>query len=119
MPVLPPPPPFGAGPIASPSATSGSSYGANGSITSLRVPAGYLSGAPLGAASMTFATKTFSTLGMTPGTHIWPWSAGTFTLQIGPPPAVPAASPVGLALLIFLALAGLAYSFRRQRRWVG
>jgi len=63
---------------------------------------------------MTFSTHTFATLGMTPGTYVWTWPSGTVTLVIVPPAAVPISSPIGLALLMMLALIGLAVLHRRQ-----
>ena len=106
---------FGAGGTTLPSTESGPLFGAAGSGgTVLAVPTGHTSGATVGASSMTFSTATFATLGMIPGTYPWTWASGTLTLQIGPPPAVPAASTAGLALLMLAALVLLAVLVGRK-----
>ena len=101
------PPAFGPGAVSIPSSASGPILGASSGLFSIRVPTGHVSGATVGASSMTFSTKTFATLGIIPGTYVWTWASGSITLQIGPVP-VPAASPVGLALLMLVALVLLA-----------
>jgi hypothetical protein len=56
----------------------------------LSVPKGYVSGTAL-SDSATYRSKTFATLGVTPGTYVWKWGAGAnqnFTLQILPAPNI-------------------------------
>jgi hypothetical protein len=47
------------------------------------VPRDYVSGAPLGTSTATFANATFMSLGLTPGAYVWRWGSGptadTFT----------------------------------------
>jgi hypothetical protein len=67
----------------------------------LFVPSGYHSGDPLSDSS-TYANQTFSSLGVAPGTYVYPWGSGptadSFTLQIGSPAAVP--EPASIMLLV-------------------
>lgn len=66
------------------------------------VPAGYVSGDPLSSTS-TFSGKTFSSLGINPGTYTWSWGSGgnadSLTLRI-----VPETRTVTLLVLALTAL---------------
>ncbi len=53
------------------------------------VPSGYVSGNPL-AGSATYASSSFSSLGITPGNYTWGLSSDTVTLNVVPEPGVPA-----------------------------
>jgi hypothetical protein len=70
------------------------------------VPRDYVSGAPLGTSTATWADAGISSLGLTPGMYVWKWGSGTtadtFTLDI-----VAAPEPATWAMM-FLGLAGLA-----------
>jgi hypothetical protein len=89
-------------------ATSGSGDGfgvvAN---TVLDLPSGYISGSPLSATS-TWSGRSFSSLGLTPGSYTWTWGAGahadSFTLNIG---AAPVPEPTTLTMALFGGLAGI------------
>lgn len=62
---------------------------------------------------MTFANRTFATLGLTQGTYIWNWGSGanadTFTLNIGS-----AAVPEPLTILGAATAAGFGAAFKRR-----
>ena len=61
----------------------------------LLVPPGYISNTTLTAES-TFTGKTFTTLGVTPGTYTYSWGTtnpSVITLQIGPPSVTPSSTP--------------------------
>jgi hypothetical protein len=58
----------------------------------LNVPAGYLSGSILDVSSAVWASQTFATLGMTPGTYVWTLPSDTVTLNIVSTVPIPAAA---------------------------
>ncbi len=82
----------------------------------LFVPAGYVSGSTL-SSTATWDNKTFTSLGVAPGTYVWTWGGGDnadkFTLQIGPA-AVP--EPAGLLLLPLGVVGVLAARRHRNAR---
>ena len=90
------------------SSGSGDRIGIDQDSGELFVPAGYVSGSSL-SSSATWDNKTFTSLGVTPGTYVWNWGSGasadSFTLNIGaaavpePPGLVLLALPVGLLML--------------------
>jgi hypothetical protein len=82
----------------------------------LLVPSGYVSGNPLSSIS-TYDNRTFSTLGVTPGTYLWTWGSGahadSFTLNIG---RTPVPEPASLMLLgVALVGLGLMRSWGRRQ----
>ncbi len=98
------------------SSTSGGPIGfASGvaDLTYLIFPAGYVSGTPLSDSS-TYLDATISSLGLTPGDHVWNWGSGehadTFTIDVVAPP-VPEPSTWAMMLLGF---AGLGYAALRR-----
>jgi hypothetical protein len=107
---------FGSGNATETDSDSGDVTGISGSFGQLFVPNGYSSDDPLSNTS-TYFNKTFSSLGVTPGTYEWTWGTGpnqNFTLDIE---AVAAPEPSSLALLgDGLGLLGLvsAMTFRRR-----
>ncbi len=96
------------------SSGSGDRVGIDQDSGELFVPAGYVSDSTL-SSSATWDNKTFTSLGVTPGTYAWTWgsdgNADKFTLQIGPA-AVP--EPSGL-LLLPLGMVGV-FAARRYRK---
>jgi hypothetical protein len=64
------------------------------------VPFGYVSGSPL-SGMCTFANRTFTTMGVTPGVHTWTWGSGatadSYTLMIGTVPEPASLSALGFA----------------------
>ena len=79
----------------------------------LLVPHGYVSDSALSDTS-TYNNETFSSLGVTPGTHEWTWGSGAnrnFTLVIGTA-AIPEASTWVMMLLGF---AGLGFMVSKRR----
>jgi hypothetical protein len=109
---------FGTGAITSANSGTGALVGILSSLAigDLVVPQGYVSGTALSDTS-TYDNKTFSSLGVTPGTYEWTWGTGvhadSFTLQIGPAAGVPdSGSTIGL---LFLSLAGLFGASRALR----
>jgi hypothetical protein len=97
------------------SSGSGDRVGIDQDSGKLFVPAGYVSGGTL-SSSDTWDNKTFTSLGVTPGTYVWNWGSGatadSFTLTIGAA-AVP--EPSGLVLLV-LPVGCLMLFLARQRR---
>ncbi len=101
----------GSGPIAG--ISGGGGFGG-----ALAVPSGYVSGAPLGTSSATYAGQTLADLGITPGTYVWTWGSGptadSFTLNVGSATSIPTLSEWGT---IFLAtLLGMLGSATLRRR---
>ena len=74
---------FGSG-YTSPTSFSGDAFGVQvGSINrDIVVPIGYTSGSPL-SGTATFANKTITSMGLTPGTYVYSWGTDSITLQIG------------------------------------
>ncbi len=66
---------FGNGSFTSPSSGSGDRFGIRFGSSSLVVPAGYVSGAPLSGTSI-FTGKSFAQLGLVPGSYTWTWGSG-------------------------------------------
>jgi hypothetical protein len=74
---------FGSG-YTAPTSFTGDAFGIqNGSLgKDIIVPIGYTSGSPL-SGTVTFANKTISSMGLTPGTYLYDWGNDSITLQIG------------------------------------
>jgi hypothetical protein len=74
---------FGSG-YTAPTSFTGDAFGIqNGSLgKDIIVPIGYTSGSPL-SGTATFANKTISGMGLTPGTYLYSWGSDSITLQIG------------------------------------
>jgi hypothetical protein len=92
---------WGVGPGASASSvTADVTVGVIGVANFIYLPAGYVSGSPLGTNIAIFANQTFASIGLTPGSYVYRLGASaasdTFTLNIGSP--VP--EPAGWALMI-------------------
>ncbi|MEM7412788.1 MAG: PEP-CTERM sorting domain-containing protein [Myxococcota bacterium] len=93
------------GPPTSPS-NAASSLGPLVGVSSgqfLVVPTGYVSGAPLGPASATFANATIASLELTPGAYVYSWGSGgnadSLTVTIVPEPATGALLTLGVVVL--------------------
>lgn len=97
------------------SSGSGDRIGIDQDSGELFVPMGYVSGSTL-SSSATWDNKTFTSLGVTPGTYIWNWGSGatadSFTLNIAAA-AVP--EPSGLALLALPVGFLMLFSARHRR----
>ena len=113
---------FGSGGLTFASSGSGDIVGIAGVDNDLVVPQGYVSGSALSDSS-TYDNKTFSSLGVTPGSYVWTWGSGatadSFTLTIG---AVAVPAPViGQGLPVVLAVGGVLFGakFSRKRRALG
>jgi hypothetical protein len=80
---------FGSG-ITTPTSYSGDTFGIqNGSLgKDIIVPIGYTSGSPL-SGTATFANKTISSMGLTPGTYRYSWGSDSITLVIETPAPTP------------------------------
>jgi hypothetical protein len=74
---------FGSG-YTAPTSFTGDAFGIqNGSLgKDIIVPIGYTSGSPL-SGTVTFANKTISGMGLTPGTYLYSWGSDSIRLQIG------------------------------------
>lgn len=83
------PPSFGPGGAFVVGSGSGDGVAIAGFASSVYVPAGYVSGAPLDSTAW-FAGHSLATLGVTAGTYVWTWGVGatadSYTLNIGTPP---------------------------------
>lgn len=104
---------FGTNPsILSATSSSGDYFGTSSNSINeiLLVPAGYISGAVI-TGTATYASSTFASLGLTPGTYVWELTnADTITLQVGVVPLPPAVFLLGTALV------GMAGFNRLKRR---
>jgi hypothetical protein len=81
-----------------------------GIATGLQVSEGYVSGSILDVSSAVWASQTFATLGMTPGTYVWTLpSADTVTLDIVSTVPIPA------AVWLFGSALGLLGWMRRKK----
>jgi hypothetical protein len=101
---------FGPGIGSISTSSSGDTFGVVNGIGNVRVPDGYISGAPLSGTD-TFANSTFSSLGLTPGTYIYTLPNDTIMVEIGA--VVPEPSTLALAGIGVLTLAG--YTWRPRR----
>lgn len=110
---------FGSGSFPVEAARTGDRVGIIGSSSSfghpvLWVPTGYLSASALSNTS-TFASASFTSLGVTPGSYVWTWGTGaeqSFTLNIVEVPKIDAPEPAalgmfGLGALLIGAFVGL------------
>ncbi len=106
------PPSFGTGSNTLASSGTGDTFSVNNS--NIYVPFSYTSGAALSGQS-TFASQTFSSLGLTTGSYTWTWGSGANTgsavLTIG---AVPEPSTYALAAIATGVMAAIAR--RRKAR---
>lgn len=108
---------IGSGPFAAASLSSGPLVGVSNAFF-LAVPAGYVSGTPLGTSTATYDGASFAKLGLTPGSYVWTWGQGTsadsFTVNIGGS-AVP--EPANWAMLLpGFGLLGGALRYRKRPR---
>jgi hypothetical protein len=93
---------------------SGGSSRASSASACLARPLAAISDSLLSDTS-TYANRTFSSLGVTPGTYEWTWGSGAnqnFTLEIGT--AVPEPSTWAMLLIGFAGVRFIAY--RRSRK---
>lgn len=111
---------FGVGSSQGSSSDSGDVVGVNGLFGALLVPTGYTSGTLLSNTSV-WDNATFASLGVTPGTYTWTWTAAidppdqSFTLDV----VSPTATPLPAALPLFaggLSVLGL-FGWRRKRKF--
>lgn len=97
------------------SSSKGDFVGITGGISELLLPANYTSGAAL-SDSATYDNRTFSSLGVTPGSYKWNWGTGadadSFTLNVGTASAVPEPS----SLLLLALPVGFLVLFATRRR---
>jgi hypothetical protein len=110
---------FGSGPLKFADSGTGDLFGVDFSI--LELPFLYTSGDPLNG-SATFLNRSFSTLGLTPGTYTYTWGtptdghADSLTVQIGPAATAPVPLPSSLAGgSVLLAMAGMLARRRPSR----
>jgi hypothetical protein len=84
---------FGSG-YTAPTSFTGDAFGIqNGSLgKDIIVPLGYVSGSPL-SGTATFANKTISSMGLTPGTYLYDWGNDSITLEIETPSSTPTPTP--------------------------
>lgn len=100
--------------------TSSSGHGITLVSDEIDLPNGYASGAPL-ASTASFAGKTITSMGLTPGTYTWTFGSGanadSVVLNIAPAviQSVPTLGEYGMmALASLLAMSGIAYARKRQ-----
>jgi len=88
---------FGQGSLSFATTGTGAPVSMDANLNHIVLPTGYVSGASLTSEAV-WAGRSFSSLGITPGSYVWTWGAGattdSFVLQIG---AVP--EPMSAALL--------------------
>jgi hypothetical protein len=107
---------FGSGGFTAASSGSGDRVGIGNDGKVLFVPLDYVSDSSLSDTS-TYAGKTFSSLGVTPGAYEWTWGNGAnqnFTLVIGT--VVPEPSTWAMMLLGFAGLGFVGYQSAGRRR---
>ena len=97
---------WGSGGLAFATSTTGNVFLVTGD--DLALPEGYVSGSPL-SGTLTFASATFASLGITPGSYVYSLPNDTVTVKFGTAP-----EPGTLALL-GLGLAGLVATRKRAR----
>ena len=72
-------------------------------VSEIRLPLGYVSGAPLASASATFSGATLASLGLTQGTYAYNWGSGgsadSLTVNIVPEPTTGALLALGIFVL--------------------
>jgi PEP-CTERM motif len=110
---------FGSGGATIADSSSGDSLGIDAQVNQLYVPAGDISGHAL-SSSETWDNRTFSSLGVTPGTYKWTWGSGAdqnFTLVVGAA-AIPEPSTWAMMLLGFAGLGFVGYPSAGRRRTV-
>jgi hypothetical protein len=107
---------FGSLGLITASSGSGDRVGIDQDSGELFVPANYVSGSTLSSSS-TWDNKTFTSLGVTPGTYVWNWGSGagadSFTLRVG---AAVVPEPAGLAVLVLPVGFLMLFSARHRRR---
>jgi hypothetical protein len=110
---------FGTTRFASPTSSGGDAIYVAGVSSELGVPSGYTSGFPL-AGSVTFASQTLVSLGVTPGTYVWTWGTGadadSLTLSIGGGLGTSPVPEPASAMLLGAGLLGLGLTAVQRRR---
>lgn len=91
---------------------SGSGDAVGGSTSAMYLPAGYTSSSAL-STTMTFTGKSFSSMGLSPGTYVWTWESDSFRVVVSSQNQSEVPEPASM-LLLGMPMAAMLMARRRR-----